>query len=436
MLRTSKHTIKFANTNKIQELETFLQEYHRVIQTYIDYLWNNNIIYSVNKKLKDSEEIIQLTKTLNISKEQYDCPTMLVAEFNNLLNLQINLSARALKCCSTQACSMVRAVLEKPKRRQYVYQKLLKEGKDTVKIEKKIKEQKITKPEIKNIKAELNSICCDFIFKEIGFDGFLQLKCLGKSFDKIRIPIKFHRQALKWKSQGKIMTSFLISNKAIEIRWEVPNKELVTKGETIGVDQGMLDVATLSNEIVTPKEDKHGHSLESILDKMSRKKKGSKAFAKTQEHRKNFINWSVNQLNFKNIKQINLEKIVNIRYKKRSSRLLSHWTNTLIRDKFIKNCEESGVQIKLQSSTYRSQRCFNCGWVQRTNRKGKKFCCKRCKHQSDADLNAAKNHSIELPDVPRQLRIKKLNKKGFYWEPDGFTLDGEKLTVSLPQEKS
>jgi len=59
---------------------------------------------------------------------------------------------------------------------------------------------------------------------------------------------------------------------------------------------------------------------------MSRKKKGSKSFLRTQNHRKNYINWSINQLNMRGIKQLNIEKLRNVRKGKRSSRFLSHWT--------------------------------------------------------------------------------------------------------------
>jgi transposase len=432
MIRTSKHTTKFANANKLISLDLFLEEYKCCLQFYIDFLWNNEVQYEVKKK--GSED--KLLKTFNVLTKQYECPSMLSTK---LLPFETTLFARALKCCITQACGVVRAVLKKPKSYEFVLAKLIEEGKDTSKIEKRIAKLKITKPEIKNIKAELNSICCDFVETNDGeFDGFLQLKCLGESFGKIRLPVKFHEQSNKWKSNGKRMASFLVSSKTIEIRWDNETPELREEGETLGADQGYKTVLTFSNEMVTPKTDCHGHSLETIQHKLARKKKGSKAFKKAQDHRKNFINWEINQLNLGSTKTVNLEKVVNIRYKSKSSRLMSHWTNTLIRDKLTRVCEESGVQIVLQSSTYRSQRCFCCGWVQKRNRKSgsKEFHCRHCGHQTDADLNAAKNHSIKLPDVSFALRKLKLNRKGFFWNPEGFmTSTGEDLTVLLSQKK-
>jgi len=49
-------------------------------------------------------------------------------------------------------------------------------------------------------------------------------------------------------------------------------------------------VATLSDGQTTPDTDRHGHSLQSVIKKLSRKKKGSKVFKLAQTHRKNFVN--------------------------------------------------------------------------------------------------------------------------------------------------
>lgn len=100
---------------------------------------------------------------------------------------------------------------------------------------------------------------------------------------------------------------------------------------------------------------------------------------------------------------------------------------TSIRDKVIKKAEESGVLILLQNSTYKSQRCSKCGYTRKANRKAKFY---ECNNFMDADLNAAINNSLVLPDVSH-LRGQKLNsKKGFFWMPNGlFNYDGQELRV-------
>ncbi|MEB5262613.1 zinc ribbon domain-containing protein, partial [Pseudomonas aeruginosa] len=131
-----------------------------------------------------------------------------------------------------------------------------------------------------------------------------------------------------------------------------------------------------------------GHTLATILQKLSKCKSGSKGFARAAAHRKTHINWLVKQLNLLNVKELKLENVENIKFGVCVSRLLKHWSNPLIRDSLIKLCEEQGVLVTLVANEYNSQRCNKCGWVQKSNRSGKLFHCKHCQHQDDADANA------------------------------------------------
>ena len=278
----------------------------------------------------------------------------------------------------------------------------------------------------KHLKAELNSNCTDWQGTTGFFDGFLRLVYLdakgSKQFGKIKLPVKFHRQAVKWQSQGCMMTSFLVSNNKIDIRWKIALPSKKTGGKTVGADQGIATCLSLSDGQVTGKCP-HGHTLSSIQQTMARRRKGSNAFIRCQEHRENYINWSINQLNLSGISQINMEKVAKVRFGKRSSRFQSHWSYTLIETKVSRIAEVAGVRVKMQTSSYRSQRCSDCGYVHESNRKGKVFLCQSCGYADDADINAAKNHEQELPDVPKWLREQHLARKGkerFYWISNGL----------------
>lgn len=427
MIRTSKHKITFANANKQRKLHLFLDEYSRVVKIYIDYLWNNKHVW--NDKRGNA-------KILDIKNKQYECPTFISVDKE--LNIDTNFSARATKCCSTQACGIVKAILEKPRKRLYILNEQKKTGRINRKLQKKVLNQKITKPEVKSVNPELNSICCDFCkvdSKE--FDGFFQLKSIGKFFGKIRIPIKFHRQAIKLMNKGNLMNSFLISSDNIEFRWDIEALEKKKNGIIVGADQGLKTVVTFSNGETTQLRNNHDYSLEDVLGIMARKIRGSKAFRKASEHRKNIIHWSINQLNLQDKRQVNLENVFNIGYKNRTSRKLQHWPSALIKNKLQARCEELGVQCNLQSSTYRSQRCSKCGWVRRKNRSGKLFLCTNCGFECDADLNAAKNHEIDLPEIYSDLRSQKLNIQGFFWKSNGlFTFDGAEFIVPLSNNQN
>jgi len=191
-------------------------------------------------------------------------------------------------------------------------------------------------------------------------------------------------------------------------------------------------VATLSDGQTTPDTDRHGHSLQSVIKKLSRKKKGSKVFKLAQTHRKNFVNWSINQLDFSGLKEVRLEKIVNIKKGVKTSRSMAHWSNPEIRDKIKHRCEELEVPVVEQSCAYRSQMCHQCSQVRKVNRKGKEYSCSNCGWVGDADFNASKNHECNLTPIPFSLVGKGLNLgSGFFWKPEGlFKIDGSELIVS------
>jgi len=202
-------------------------------------------------------------------------------------------------------------------------------------------------------------------------------------------------------------------------------------GDVIGVDQGLSTLLTTSRDDEFPL-DVHGHTLGAILAKLALCKSGSKGFARAASHRKNHINWLVKQLNLSNIKELKLENVENIKFGVCVSRLLKHWSNPLIRDSLIKLGEEQGVLVTLVDNEYNSQRCNKCGWVQKSNRKGKVFHCKHCHHEDDAYANASKNILIRhtLFELPFGFRSLRKNLKGFFWNQNGlFSKIGEEITV-------
>lgn len=417
-IRSSRHTIKFANQAKQEALCVFLTAYREAVRAYVDYLWDTRIEWAPGR-------------ILDIKNNRLDIPKHI-----STTNIPIDtlLSARSLKNASTQACAMIAAATKKQYKRFCIIRKKLGKGEQAPKnLLNKTRANPPVKPKVGKIKAELNSLCTDFQDGEGYFNHFLQLKSIGKEFGKIRLPIKNHRHSCKLRSKGQRLNSFLISEKQVEIRFRFEEKKKA-KGSKVGADQGKNTTLALSDGQTTPQTDAHGHSLHSIITKLARKKKGSKAFKKAQDHRKNFIHWSINQLNFKNIKQVNLEEIRHITYKSRVSRTMSHWTNTLIRDKLKSSCLEQEVLVREQQSAYRSQRCSQCGLVRKANRRGKRYACKGCGLEIDADLNAAKNHEQELQylswELRKSIQENRLNYgSGFYWRA------GEELTVPLLKNK-
>lgn len=427
MIKTSKHSIQYSNSGKLNSYTDLISEFRNVAQIIVDDIWTNGYVWSDNT----GEHMF------SISNNQLSFPSFI--DYNRF-KLDTFLSARALSSIATQVAGMIKAETEKQRKRLYILNKVKSEGaskKQRRLLGRKLKQNIPVKPNCSNFRPELSSKCTEFIDYNGEFDAFIKLKSITnvRGFEII-IPIKYHKHSNKLKSKGERMNSFSFGSNSVDVRWEIKEPDLKTLGDVLGADQGFKDVLTLSNNTKTPKTDKHNHTLESICEKLSRKKKGSKAFKRTQDHREQFINWSINQLDLSNVKQINLEDVWNIGYKSNTSRILSHWTNTLIRDKVESVCEEQGVLVIHQSSTYRSQRCSECGLVRKANRKGKIYSCKYCGCEIDSDLNAARNHEVVLPEIPWTLQ--KMNKNrgnGFFWKPTGFfDMNGGILEYPLPSK--
>lgn len=417
-IRTSKHSTKFTNFGKLCRLEEFISEYRRVAQIFLDFLWDNKYT-SIDSK--------GVEHTLDRINQIYNVPNHI--HYNDV-PYSSWLSGRAINSLSIQVLGAISSRLEEQRARLYRLNKIV-ENKEEIPFDllKNIVIGEPRKPKIDKINPELSSNNIDLQKVNGHFNIFIRMKCLWK-LKEFKIPIKFHKQSEKWRKQSRMLGSVLISKNHIELRWEFEKKKKTT-GIIVGADQGKNIILALSDGQTTPDKDIHGHSLSSIMKKMSRRKKGSKNFRKIQKHRENFINWSLNQLDLSKINQVNYEEILNLRFGKSVSRYMSHWTYTIQDKKFQEFCDEAGVQVNHSSSACKSQRCSECGFVHYLNRKGKKFKCRNCEKELNADFNSSCNHEIELPSVKDFVMSSRMNRtSGFFWKVEGiFGIEGKELRV-------
>lgn len=389
MIRSTQHHLKDLNEGKASCYKRFVAEYSRVVGVMVNQAWDS---------LPDNLEVTKY----------YDY---------KMFEVETDLSARALSSAATQVSGILRASVEKQRRRLWVRENKNPNVRDVI----------ICKPKLGFVAPNLSSKCCDIVERrDSKFWGFVRIKSVGKSYGSFNIPL-IRNPRIK----GEVKSGVIFFPNAIQLVWDIATTPAAKGSRVLGLDQGYKTVATLSDGQTSPECDAHGHSLPSVISKLSRRRRGSKSFKKAQTHRKNFVNWSINQLNFSNIKELRLEKVVNIRKGVRSSRVMSHWSNPEIRDKVKRRCEELEVPVVEQSCAFRSQRCSNCGQVRKANRKAKFYECKACGHSCDADLNAAMNHEQDLPSVPWAFLGRKLNLgNGFFWKTNGFwDFDGAEIRV-------
>ena len=389
-IKSTKVALKFSNTEKINQLHKILDEGKVVLSQFVDILWD---LEKVPKFL--NKEIIHQVESW--------------------------LSYRMLQCIGKQASGIVRGTRQKQDKRLHVITKLLSEGqpRKAKKLQQIYDKAKVSKPIIDNIELDISErIVSINLENNTSFDGWLTFTSIGEKI-KLTIPFQKTKHFNELRSKGNLRKGIRLSKENTTFSFEMfgtPKKE---KGSILGIDIGQTTLLSCSDNQVS-KKDIHGHDLDSINSKLTKKKKGSNGFQRTVSHRKDYINWSIKQLDITNIKQVNLENIKYLRKGRRSSRKLSHWTYTDIFEKLESYCEEQGVLVNKINPTYSSQRCSECGWTRKSNRKGKLFKCGKCGFTTDSDLNASKN--IALPDLPairKSIRLEHPNKKGFFWQCSG-----------------
>jgi len=94
IIKSTTHSIKFANIGKQHNLFSFLTDYNNAVWFYVDYLWHNPIHWTLSSKNTNTTSDIH--KVFDLSKNKYDLPKFIST---TTIEYKTDLSARALKIC-------------------------------------------------------------------------------------------------------------------------------------------------------------------------------------------------------------------------------------------------------------------------------------------------------------------------------------------------
>ena len=383
MIRSTKVTLKFVNPGKREKLNEFLSEYKRVEQIFVDLLWDEVKVSSLVPK-----------------------------EFTD--QVESWLSARAIQSAAKQASAVVRGTRTKQNRRLYQIAKFKEEGKFKKAriLQKKYDQVKVSKPRLKGSSCELD----ERFVKFGGGNSFewIELASLGNKL-KLILPFKKHEHFNKLATEGKMKAGVRINRDSVTLMFELPDPPKRETGKTLGIDVGQSTTLSCSDG-QTLNADPHGHTYESICEKLARKEKGSKGFKRAVSHRSNYLRYLVKQLNLEGVKVVNREDIKDLRKFSPTSRRLAHWNYAELFGALDNELEKQGVLVNKLNPTYTSRRCSACGWTRKSNRKRKRFKCEKCSFEHDADLNAASNLALDLSSLKGRRTS---NGKGFYWLESG-----------------
>jgi len=395
MVRLTRSAIissKFTNSGKLETLSNIFITGKELTSKYL------NIIWGLNTKKFAGKDLYKKVSS--------------------------NSTARFKQLCCMKAIAIKNSVTAKIKKKQYIIDKLKKENTKFKKNKKRKDARDKNRKNIKNLKEiikildkkpNLNEFSLDLNANFIKINQNSELTTLHKNWititslgncNNIKIPFLRTIPFNKWKEKGKL-SSFISVNKnnVIKVVFTLETPKKKEKGLIIGCDIGLNNVYSLSNKI-SSKPNNHNQDLPVIHRKICRTYPNSINCKQTLECRDNYIRESINLINFSNIKTLVVEDISYLRYKKKGiSRYLKSWKYALIFSKLESRCEEEGVTIIKVNPCNTSRRCFKCGWVSVSNRNikdAKKFKCCKCKYQTDADINAAKN--IKYIRVKKEIK--------------------------------
>ena len=242
------------------------------------------------------------------------------------------------------------------------------------------------------VSSYLDSRFVDIQEGDNSFDIWLKMGSIG---DKIKmfIPIRKHAHFNKFNDNNDWSIS-----KSIRIRRsgyiDFFFKKNVNKkdiGEIVGVDIGINKMLTLSNGLVV------GKNIKDLINNVNNKEQKSKAWFKALACLHNYIDQEINKINIYEIKTIVLEDLTGISHKtkgrigKTTRRLIGHWNHKYIVDRIKNKCEVNRVDVVFVDPKYTSQTCRRCGHIDKGNRSGEMFKCKKCGFTGDADYLASLN---------------------------------------------
>ena len=203
---------------------------------------------------------------------------------------------------------------------------------------------------------------------------------------------------------------------------DVPEEDVGDVEEFIGVDMGLLEIASLSNgkNFSSKKLNDYREKRQKVRSSLQSKgTKGSKKVLKRLSGKERTTSTIINHTISKQIVQlaksegkgIAIEDLKGIRFSaskkgKKFRTRVGKWSFNQLRSFLTYKCLLNGVKLVAVPPAYTSKTCSNCFHI--GNRQGKKFTCNNCNSVFDADENAAKNiallgMNVNHPEKPSML---------------------------------
>ena len=321
MIRTSSHILKYSTAVKKQTLDSIFDEYSKVVNFYIQILWNKD------------------TKTFG---------SFLDKEIVSLVNTW--LSARLKQCAGKQALQIIKSTYKKNddkifKSYKKVYKYCLENNKFSNLTSVRFKEyrkgmyfrKRIVMPFFNGDAIELSGNIASISEDRNSFDLWIKLWCIGNKI-KLFLPTKKHKHFIKLRNNKFTLKQSCRlrkynGNYYLDLFHEKETPLLKDNGDILGIDIGYKKLIVTSNNEVLGKE------LEQVYHKLSNKVQGSKNFKQLLAYRDNQINKIINSIDLSDIKELKIEDLKNVKYKSKFSKKFNNKLQRWVYSKVISKLE-------------------------------------------------------------------------------------------------
>ncbi len=192
---------------------------------------------------------------------------------------------------------------------------------------------------------------------------------------------------------------------------EIPDPEPRDVAEALGVDMGIVNIATTSDGEVLASEPiernrQRQQQLRSDLQargSLSAKRHLRKLAGRQRRYQKN-TNHQISKYLVETAQRTNraiaLENLTHIRTRTRARGAEqrarhSNWSFAQLRQFISYKARLAGIPVVLVDPKYTSQQCAVCGHTEKANRRSQsEFLCRACGYAAHADVNAAKNIAL------------------------------------------
>jgi transposase len=334
--RSLKFSLKEANTAKKSFLNKLWEDYKQILEHFIDTSWSS-------KKLPTYADV----KSLPFSSK---------------------LSKRYMGCALVQAQAILKSCFKKLK-----------------------KNKQVSKPSITNVSLKLDE---RFVKIEEGNNSFDYWLAIRNPYEQswVYFPIKSYDYAEENYKNWKLSKSveLLKQNNKWYVKFifekEVELEEKKPKGLDIGYKKLIV---TSDGEVI-------GREMKAIIEKIDKKKQGSKNWKQLKHYLKTEINKWLKQFTNGEFSPI-LENLKNLKKNKKGvwakavNRKFNYWLYSYTLKRIKELCEVAGVQHHIVPAQNTSRICPECRTLDKANRQAERFKCISCGFEADADYVGAVN---------------------------------------------